>query len=360
LFLGHKIVFKAVSNFQDPQFNKLERLRKFFTSLFFKNFNFNKIFLKRFYYELCSYFSLKSNFLAFNSSYFIFNRFLNFIFKLEAIYFVFSNKDFFLSFASFNFGVCCSNIFLDFSNYFFDSYFGFFYQGMKSLVAEKLFNFSSLMSSSDFCIRSVYNEFLYKYSFLYSSFSLGRGLDLLSFSNLLNEYSSNFLVKSFGISNVDLFPIYDCRSFFLVSFDVVFLFPLFVFLNKLRFFGFFHSFSIRPIAFSKYIFKEDAYILFFYYSLLFSFFFWFKEIRNFSDFYFLINLLKKSCLITFSRKYKKSFSWSLNVYTMDLVYQKSVSKFISFFNFSLVENKQAFFSNYSLLFPFGETFFLFS
>jgi len=217
---------------------------------------------------------------------FIFNRFLNLLFKLEAIYFVIFNKDFFLTFVSSNFGSCSSNIYLDFSNYFFDSYFSFFYQGMKRFGPYKLFNFSfSSLISSDFCIRSVYNEFLYRYQFLYSSFSLIRGLNL--FSNLLNESNTNLLVKSFSIPKFDLIRVYDCPSFFSVSSDVIFLFPLSVFLNRLRFFGFLHPFSDRPIAFSKYIFKEDAYILFFYHSLLLSFFFCFKFFLNFIFFFFL-------------------------------------------------------------------------
>lgn len=166
-FLGYKISFRK--NF----FNYLEKklvIKKKLSSIFFKNLRFNKIFLKKFYYELSLYSLNAFTNLKLTFNIHIFNRILNFIFKFDTIRFIKLNYSFFkLNFIFLDSTSFFQRIFTNYSNYFFDSLVNSLYCSFKDKGLKSLFDSSfMIVYSLDFCLKDIFNEFLFKYRFFFN------------------------------------------------------------------------------------------------------------------------------------------------------------------------------------------------
>lgn len=343
---------------------KIEKFKKIFINVFFSNLRFNRILLRRFYYEFSLYALNTYSLDLLSKNNFLLNHILNFVFRFEAIQFIkinypffFSNINFIHSYSYLNQGL------LGYSKYFFDGFLNVFYSSISRTAAFFDFSFNSLLSL-DFCLRGIFNDFLYKYRFLATNFFLMEKNNILFFRNFIFRFDSSYVVSFLNFDISGNFDIYRSFSFNFSSSckfkKVLFYFPYYIFLNKLRTVGFFHTFLDRPIAFSYCIFKEDIDILAFYNSLILSFFLWFCKISNYSELYLFINFLRKSCLLTFSRKYKRSFSWSLSTFTFDLTFFKSASTFTNFF---VLDKMDLYYEDFSYLISsctLSEVFFLYN
>lgn len=297
-----------------------------------------------------------------------YSKILKLIFNFDAIQFIKFNNTFFnFSFIFSDFNNFFFKTFMNYSNYFFDCFLSLLYLNLKNKALKNCFNFSSLsVRTLDCSLRYIFNEFLYKYRFLTTHLFLISDLNIFYsrcyFSNKSNFYLISLFPSQLNIKTTTFFETSSMYFHQSQHFKFVFFFPLQLYFVKMRTFGFFHNFFNRPVAFSRYIFKEDTFLLFFYSSIVLSFFFWFLKVSNLNELYFFLNFLKKSCLLTLSRKYNKSLSWAISIYTSDLIYVKSLSNFNNLFDFDTLFYKDYDSIRFSgvFLFPLGELFFLYT
>jgi len=136
-------------------------------------------------------------------------------------------------------------------------------------------------------------------------------------------------------------------------------FPSLLALEKLRNMGFFDLKKSNPISNSRLLLLEDLNIIRYYGSFAYDFITWFRCCYNFSKVKILVEFLRKSCLLTLSRKHNKRKSWSHFVYTSDLVLLKGLFFYESFFpSKSILLKMERKFFNLKEYFIFNEAFFI--
>lgn len=93
--------------------------------------------------------------------------------------------------------------------------------------------------------------------------------------------------------------------------------------RKLRTWGFVHPYKNRPISNSRFLLKDDTFILKEFSHFLNKFLLWFGYCDSFSYLKFLTELIRQSCFLTLCRKHNKSKSWAYSVFTPNLRLNKS-------------------------------------
>jgi hypothetical protein len=196
----------------------------------------------------------------------------------------------------------------------------------------------SVLSSSDFFLKTLFDEFLVRYSFLKENLLNFSSFSFFYFRNFFVKRSQIYLINAFSLRNIIKNSCFLClhKSISFTKFVFKLLIPFAFILEKLRTIGFLHSSKIRPIALVKYVFSEDILIIRFFSSISYFMLTWFQKLDNFSSLEIILNLIKASCFLTLSRKHKKSLSWSYSLYTKEILYTKSVS--MTSLSFPLLNN----------------------
>lgn len=168
----------------------------------------------------------------------------------------------------------------------------------------------------DLAFNVILDEFKSNTSFLY--FTL---FDLLEVRNVFLR--SYFLYKLSKISGFlfDNFDLFNLINYYLnLQFEYLnfssfrFTLPLNRILTRFKELGFCHPVLGRPIGNVGFFKFEDFDILsnFVYFSFLFSL--WYYKVYDLQKIRLILNILRKSCFLTLSRKHNKSRSWSRNIY----------------------------------------------
>jgi hypothetical protein len=220
-----------------------------------------------------------------------------------------------------------------YKNYFFDS----FIFKVKKVISTFNSKFCPFISNSflpiDLSFNILLQEFNFNSSFLYYSL-----FDLIEFRNFyLRSYFNG--KKSFysGLlfSDIDLIGSYSSylklKTF--VSKEVLFfrfLIPVGRVILKLRYFGFFHPILNRAIGSTYLMSLEDVYIIKFFSLFSNEFLLWYKQAFDFYKTKIILEILKKSCYLTISRKHRGSKYWMYKVYTSNLLIPNAFYNYSSF------------------------------
>lgn len=87
---------------------------------------------------------------------------------------------------------------------------------------------------------------------------------------------------------------------------------------NLRLTGYIHPVKNRSISNSSLGFYADSVVVVYINSLIFSILNWYSGVDNFSKVKSLVQLLRKSCILTLANKHKKSVSWVYTVFGRDV------------------------------------------
>lgn len=315
LFCGYN-VFLVNFNFAELNNNISRKVfikKKLFSRLSHFRLNFSKLVLSRAYFE----FSVKiKTLLKSYSEFFVFSKMKNVwlnLFECEVIYKAQTTMPSFLPLLNLS-G-------FDYVNYSFNL---FIFKLKKYISQLKVMNTSLLAFSClplDICFDLLLREFTSGCSLLYFS--------LFDIVEIRNTYfrsffiSKNLYFSGLLFSDSDLLAFFDFFSSFQksISFPLSsfrFFFPIGNFIEKLKVWGLFHLVKNRPVGNLKLITLDDLQIIYFYFSFSYKFLVWYKKAYNVSRLEVFLRILVYSCLLTISRKHKKSISWSYRIYKSDL------------------------------------------
>ena len=87
---------------------------------------------------------------------------------------------------------------------------------------------------------------------------------------------------------------------------------------NLRLMGYIHPMKNKSVSNSSLSFYADSVIVSYINSLIFSILSWYSGVDNFNKVKSLVQLLRKSCILTLANKHKKSVSWVYTVYGRDI------------------------------------------
>lgn len=311
-FCGYMLLLTkfSVSNITSKILTKGDFLKnRIFRRLNCSKLNFSKLLLSRTYHEFSLY--IKS---LINSRY---SRFLSNVDSLVCLkLFLLGAVDIFIpvTLNLFRQNRCLSYTKSD--NYFFN----IFLFNMKEVNTyfDRLDTITNkLYLPIDLSFKSLLKEFNTRFSFLYLTlFDLTKARNTFLRSYFLNDcYSySGLLFSDFDIFfSLCLFTdpkIFDMKSRFTFNFSI----PISRIVAKFRLLGFFHPLLDRPIGNIGLINLEDSNIIFFFSYFLNSFLIWYKKAFDYYKVSYILFILKKSCLLTLSRKHRKSRSWSYILY----------------------------------------------
>lgn len=314
-FCGYKLVLAKLSidNLTNQSLIKRDSLRnKIIRRFSHAKLNFSRLLLVRVYREL--FFYIKS--LISSRYYRFFERKRSLVclelFLLEAIYsFVPAELNFYNYEQNYN-----SLLSKGFNEYFFNSFLFNMKKVSSYFDSLGVISFKSGLPI-DLSFTMVLDEFSTRFSFLYFSLcdlTKSRNITLRSYFSTDNSCFSGLLFSDSDI----LFSIYSFSSFRLFTATDKFVFKLSIpvgrIISKLRSLGFVHSVLNRPIGNVGLISLEDFKIIGIFNYLFRKFLFWYKRAFDYYKIVYILSFLKKSCLLTLSRKHRKSKSWSYTVY----------------------------------------------
>lgn len=150
-------------------------------------------------------------------------------------------------------------------------------------------------------------------------------------SKIVDKYYSNKISKLFSSNtpfvNVDStqeFSAPSASEFFVrkVSINA----PIKDIQVNLRLMGYIHPIKPKSVSNSFLGFYADSVIVVYINSLIFSILSWYSGADNFSKVKSLVQLLRKSCILTLARKHKKSVPWVHTVYGRDVSVSRGKEK----------------------------------
>lgn len=253
-----------------------------------------------------------------------------FSFQMESIsFYKLFNRSILLNNFSLKLLDCNNSLFFRFNIYYFNLFFSLVYISLeyKNLFFVSLNESFKFVNSLDLFLKFLFSDFLFKYNFLvrnFLSFNISSYYFIRNFFSKRTKFSASFI---FSPSNLYFRnSLYFSNQLLKLRSSI----PLAKVLNKFRCLGFIHVYKLKSISQVKYIFSEDFLILRFFLNISSFVSIWFRKLTDFKNLFILLNLLKKSCLLTLSRKHKKSLVWSYVLYTSEVLYFRSISNF-SFF-----------------------------
>jgi hypothetical protein len=182
-------------------------------------------------------------------------------------------------------------------------------------------NIKNLFDSVDITSEKLLKMHLLKNQFI-------TDLDVIMFNKVDKVYNlnskskiNNWVLKSkpFQIKALELSRILtEIFLSFINTRSVQILAPLKNILNNLRVQGFLHHIKKRPCSNRLFLLYSDFEIIKVYSELIYGLLYYYRAVDNFRNVKSLIFHLRKSCILTLSRKHKKSLSWVYERYGEDI------------------------------------------
>jgi Type II intron maturase len=142
-------------------------------------------------------------------------------------------------------------------------------------------------------------------------------------STIVDKYYQNKSLESFSsdipfvcVDSIKEFLASSASEFFIrkVSINA----PIKDIYVNLRLMGYIHPMKNKSVGNSALNFYADSVIVVYINSLIFSILSWYSGVDNFSKVKSLVQLLRKSCILTLANKHKKSVSWVYTAYGRDV------------------------------------------
>nr|YP_009538701.1 maturase [Lepocinclis ovum]AYQ93719.1 maturase [Lepocinclis ovum] len=355
IYLGYKLSLLNRNNSNHSLLLEKNILKnKIISRLNVSKFNASKLFFSRVYYEFLSQIQTIVNF-RLTRNYFLKERKTwLFLFGIRSIQSLFTTNSKYLTlFYRYKRGQTSYDL-----KTYKDYIFSFFVFKIKKFLVKEVSRFSvsqyTLLLPIDLSFKILLTEFNLDCSFLYYSLS-----DIIESKNVyLRSYfgSKQAVFSGFLFSYLDLLLLSDSYSklktnVYMKSCSLRIFIPTQSLVFKLINLGFVSNDYYRPIGNVKFMHLEDLEIINIFNSFSFSIFIWYRRAFNFFKIYFILQLLKKSCFLTLSRKHRRPRNWSYKVYTSNLLFFHNFNNLL----FADFKSNYLYLINYAYL---NESFFL--